>query len=100
MPITTVAVDLAKDVFELAAADADGKIIERRRLSRKMFERYFVGLQSVHVIMEACGTAHHWARSLTHMKHRVSLLPPHYVRAYVRRDKTDRADAMKPFVEP
>jgi transposase len=93
MPISTVAVDLAKDVFELAAADETGKIIERRRLTRKMLERYFVGLHGIHVIMEACGTAHHWARRFIDMKHRVSLLPPHYVRAYVRRDKTDRADA-------
>ena len=100
MPIATVAIDLAKDVFELAAADETGKIVERRRLTRRTLEPYFGGLQSIHIIMEACGTSHYWARRFGSMKHRVSLLPPHYVRAYVRRDKTDRADAMKPFVEP
>jgi transposase len=93
MPIAIVAIDLAKDVFELAAADETGKIVERRRLTRKMLERYFADLQGIHVVMEACGTAHYWARRFGNTKNRVSLLPPHYVRAYVRRDKTDRADA-------
>jgi transposase len=93
MPIAIVAIDLAKDIFELAAADETGKVVERRRLNRRTLENYIGGLQSVQIIMEACGTAHHWARRFADMKHRVSLLPPHYVRAYVRRDKTDRADA-------
>jgi transposase len=94
MPIATVAIDLAKDVFELAAADETGKIIERRRLTRCALERYLEGLQEVHIVMEACGTAHYWARRLGTMKLRVSLLPPHYVRPYVRRNKTDGADAL------
>ena len=93
MPIATVAIDLAKDVFELAAADETGKIIERRRLTRHMLERYFDGLQGIHVIMEACGTAHYWGRRFGATGLRVSLLPPHYVRPYVRRNKTDSADA-------
>jgi transposase len=59
MPIAIVAIDLAKDVFELAAADETGKIVERRRLTRKMLERYFADLQGIHVVMEACGTAHY-----------------------------------------
>jgi hypothetical protein len=71
MPITKVAVDLAKDVFELAAADEDGKIIERRRLTRRMLERYFVGPQSIHVIMGACGTANDWARKPWKLKERI-----------------------------
>ena len=93
MPIATLAIDLAKDVFEIAAADETGKIIERRRLTRCMLERYFDGVHGVHVIMEACATAHYWARRFSAMKLRVSLLPPHYVRPYVRRNKTDTADA-------
>jgi len=80
MPIAIVAIDLAKDIFELAAADETGKVIERRRLNRRTLENYFGGLQSVQIVMEACGTAHHWARRFADMNHRVSLPPPHYVR--------------------
>jgi transposase len=93
MPIATIAVDLAKTVFELAAADDNGKIVERRRLSRAQFERYFDNRECVQVVMEACGSAHYWGRRFQAQGMRVSLLPPHYVRAYVRRNKTDSADA-------
>jgi transposase len=93
MSIATIAVDLAKTVFELAAADASGRIVERRRLSRSQFDRYFENRKRVHVVMEACGSAHYWARRFEARGMRVSLLPPHYVRAYVRRNKTDSADA-------
>ena len=93
MPVRTVAVDLAKNVFELAAADERGNVTERRRLSRLQLERYFQNRSEIHVVMEACGTAHHWGRLLTSRGIRVSLLPAHYVKAYVRRNKTDSADA-------
>lgn len=93
MPIVTIAVDLAKTVFELAAADGAGKIVERRRLNRAQFERYFENRECAHVVMEACGSAHYWGRRFEAQGMRVSLLPPHYVRAYVRRNKTDSADA-------
>lgn len=93
MPIATIAVDLAKTVFELAAADDSGKIVERRRLSRAQFERYFENRERAHVVMEAWGSAHYWGRRFQEQGMRVSLLPPHYVRAYVRRNKTDSADA-------
>lgn len=93
MSIVTIAVDLAKTVFELAAADGHGKIVERRRLSRAQFERYFENRECVHVVMEACGSAHYWGRRFEAQGMRVSLLPPRYVRAYVRRNKTDSADA-------
>lgn len=93
MHIATVAIDLAKSVFELAAADETGRVVERRRLSRSQFERYFDNRVVARVVMEACGTAHYWARRLMERGIQVSLLPPHYVRAYVRRNKTDRADA-------
>ena len=93
MPIATVAIDLAKTVFELAAADENGKIVDRRRLSRTQLERYFQNCGRVRVVMEACGTSHHWARVFAKQDLRVSLLPPHYVRAYVRRNMTDSADA-------
>ena len=93
MPIATIAIDLAKTVFELAAADEKGKVVERHRLSRTQLVRYFRNVDSVHVVMEACSSAHYWGRMFTQRGMRVSLLPPHYVRAYVRRNKTDSADA-------
>jgi transposase len=93
MTSTTVAIDLAKTVFEIALADADGKVIERKRLSRTQMHRYFDNREVGRVIMEACGTAHYWGRWFEERGIAVTLLPPLYVRAYVRRNKTDRADA-------
>ena len=93
MPIATIAIDLAKSVFEVAAADENGRIVERRRLTRGQLVRYFQNHRDVHIVMEACGTAHYWARQFAQHDMRVSLLPPHYVRAYVRRNKPDSADA-------
>jgi len=93
MNATTVAVDLAKNVFELAVADARWKIVERVRLTRSQFERWFDNRAVELVVMEACGSAHHWARTLRARGVEVRLLPAQYVRAYVKRNKTDRADA-------
>lgn len=93
MNSTTVAVDLAKNVFELAVADADWRVTERHRLTRARFARFFGNLPPCRVVMEACGSAHHWARKIAAAGHRVELLPPQYVRAYVRRNKSDRAGA-------
>jgi transposase len=93
MHSTTVAVDLAKSVFELAIADAEGKITERLRLNRSRFSAFFVQRPSCRVLMEACGSAHYWARCIARHGHSVELLPAQYVRRYVRRSKTDRADA-------
>ena len=75
MHIATVAIDLAKSVFELAAADETGRVVERRRLSRSQFERYFDNRVVARVVMEACGTAHYWARRLIQRGIEVSLLP-------------------------
>src|SRR3989475_49711 len=93
MNATTVAVDLAKNVFELARADARWKIVERARLTRVQFERWFDNRKVDRVVMEACGSAHHWARTLRARGIEVRLLPAQYVRAYVKRNKTDAADA-------
>jgi transposase len=90
---TTVAVDLAKSVFQLAVADAHWKILETHRLTRSQFERWFVNREVGLVVMEACGSAHHWARWLNTLGIEVKLLPAAYVRAYVKRNKTDAADA-------
>jgi transposase len=93
MDATTVAVDLAKSVFQLAVADRHWKVQERARLTRRQFERWFVNRSVSLVVMEACGSAHHWARYLQNLGIEVRLLPPKYVRAYVKRNKTDAADA-------
>jgi transposase len=88
-----VGVDLAKSVFQLAIADCHWRVLERQRLSRTQFERWFVNRAVGLVVMEACGSAHHWARWLTGLGIEVRLLPAPYVRAYVKRNKTDAADA-------
>jgi len=89
----TVAIDLAKDVFELAFGNADFRIVERKRLSRAAFAGCLSNRAPLDVVMEACGSAHHWARVFVRVGHRVRLLPAQYARAYVHRNKTDRADA-------
>jgi transposase len=93
MTVTTVAIDLAKDVFELAFADAQRRIVERKRLSRSAFSRCLSNRSPLRVVMEACGSAHHWARVFQGQGHTVRLLPARDVRPYVRGNKTDRADA-------
>jgi transposase len=94
MNATTVAVDLAKNVFELAVADEHWKVLERARLTRGRFQRWFGNRQVRLVVMEACATAHYWARTLAARGIEVRLLPAKYVRAYVKRNKTDAADAL------
>jgi len=93
MHATTVAVDLAKDVFELAFADAEHRIVQRRRLSRRAFAQALGNTEPLRVVMEACSSAHYWARRFTAQGHVVRLLPARDVRPYVRRNKTDRTDA-------
>jgi len=94
MDATTVAVDLAKDVFEVAEANAHHRVIQRRRLSRRQFERYLAQCpRDTEIVMEACGTAQYWARQCQARQLRPVLLPVQYVRAYVRRNKSDRTDA-------
>jgi len=94
MDATTVAVDLAKDIFEVAVANRAGRVVERKRLTRRRFEGFLGSLSAgTAVVMEACGTAHYWGRRCQTRGLRVQLLPPQYVRPYVRRNKTDRTDA-------
>ena len=88
-----VGVDRSKNVFELAVADGEWRVIERARLSRSQFERWFANRAVGLVVMEACGSAHHWGRWLAGIGIAVKLLPARYVRAYVKRNKTDAADA-------
>ncbi|CAN5866726.1 IS110-like element ISYen1 family transposase [soil metagenome] len=92
MSTVTIAVDLAKNVFEIAVAGRAGTIRERKRLSRPQFEQFWGTRASCRVVMEACATSHFWARYLAARGFEVTLLPPHYVKPYRRRSKTDRAD--------
>jgi transposase len=92
MSTVTIAVDLAKNVFELAVAGRAGSIHERKRLSRPQFERFWVDREPCRVVMEACASAHFWGRFLIARGFDVILLPPGFVRPYRRRNKTDRAD--------
>ena len=93
MNITTVGLDLAKNVFQVHGVNADGVVIVRRRLRRAQVGTYFASLQPCLVGMEACGTSHFWARELIALGHEVKLIPPSYVKPYVRRGKNDATDA-------
>lgn len=93
MDPTTIAVDLAKDIFEVAEANQAHRVVERRRLTRAQFERYLRTVKpGTEVVMEACGTAHYWGRVCRQAHLQPILLPVQYVRAYVRRNKSDRTD--------
>lgn len=94
MNATTVAVDTAKLVFEVAEADGLGRVVKRLRLSRPEFQEYVVTREKARFVMEACGGAHHWGRLMQRQGHEVRLLPVPYVCAYRRRNKTDRADCL------
>jgi len=94
MHTTQASVDLAKSVFQVAISTTPGRVDQHHRLSRTRFERFFAEREEMEVLMEACGTAHHWGRELEAMGHRVRLLPPSDVARYRDGNKTDRADAI------
>lgn len=91
--VSIVGVDLAKQVFQVHGATADGRVLFRKKLSRSQFPRFMAGLRPCVVAMEACGTAHYWGREFASMGHDVRLIPPVYVKAFVKRQKNDVADA-------
>ena len=93
MQPTTVAVDVAKSVFQVAISRKPGRVDEEHRLSRGRFLPFFATQPTATVLLEACGSAHHWGRALEQLGHTVRLLPLHETRRYVRRTKTDRTDA-------
>ena len=90
---STVGLDIAKWVFQAHGADASGRAVLRRKLQRPEVLAFFKGLSPCLVGIEACGTAHHWAREVAALGHEVRLLPAGYVKPYVKRGKTDAADA-------
>jgi transposase len=89
---TTIAVDLSKNVFEIAV-ERKGRICQRKRLNRRQLVEFFSQCEGATVVMEACGTSHHWGRMLKRLGHDVRLLPPQHVKPYVLGNKTDRRDA-------
>lgn len=93
MHITTIGLDLAKHWFQIHGVNAAGKVVARRRLRRTEVVAFFRKQEPCLVGMEACATAHHWARELIALGHEVKLMPPAYVKAYVKRNKNDAADA-------
>src|SRR5688572_6931371 len=92
MSTVTIAVDLAQNVFERAITGRAGKIRQRKRLSRAQLEQFWGTQAPCRVVMEACASSHYWGRYLRARGFAVTLLPPHYVSPYRRRNKTDRAD--------
>ena len=93
MQITTIGLDIAKNVFQVHGIDAVEKVVVRKQLRRSQVMKFFTALPPCLVGMEACATAHHWAREPTRLGHEVRLMPAKDVKAYVKRNKNDAADA-------
>lgn len=92
MKIRTIAVDLVKNVFEIGVSERAGHVKKTHRLSRSKFLKFFVNQEPSRVVMEDCGSSHYWAREIRQLGHEVRLISPQYVKPYVLRNKTDRAD--------
>lgn len=91
--VSTIGLDIAKNVFHAHGADAGGKPLFSRKISRTKLLEFFAKQPSCLVALEACGGAHHWARELTRLGHQVKLIPPAYVKPFVKRNKNDAVDA-------
>jgi transposase len=93
MQITTIGLDIAKSVFQLHGIDGEGQVVLRQKVRRDKLLEMFGSIEPCLVGIEACATAHHWAREIAALGHEVRLMPPTYVKAYVKRNKNDAADA-------
>ena len=93
MQVTTIGLDLAKNIFQVHGVDAEGATVIRKRLGRASLLSFFSNLLPCVVGIEACATAHYWARELYALGHEVRLMPPAYVKPYIKRGKNDAADA-------
>jgi transposase len=91
--VTTIGLDIAKSVFQIHGVDAAGNVIVRRQLKRRYVLPFFQKLPPCLVGIEACASSHHWSRELQALGHTVRLMPPAYVKPYVKRHKNDAADA-------
>ena len=93
MKLTTIGIDLAKSVFQVHGADEKGKAVLKKQLKRAQMLPFFANLTTCRIGMEACGSAHYWARKLQAFGHTVQLIAPQYVKPFVKRNKNDAADA-------
>jgi transposase len=93
MQVTTIGLDIAKNLFQVHGVDEHGRVILSKRLARAKVLAVFANLPRCLIGLEACGGAHYWARQLTRLGHEVRLMPPHYVKPYVKTNKHDAADA-------
>ncbi|SOE50381.1 Transposase [Burkholderia sp. OK233] len=93
MKATTIGIDLAKNVFQIHGVDEHGKVVLKRQLKREQVAMFFANLPPALIGMEACGSAHYWARKLQGMGHTVRLMAPQFVKPYVKTNKNDVADA-------
>ena len=91
--VSTIGLDIAKSVFQVHGVDVDGTVVIRKRVSRAKVLEFFSTLPSCLVGIEACPSAHHWSRELQALGHTVRLMPPSYVKAYLKRSKNDANDA-------
>src|SRR5476649_1286476 len=91
--ITTIGLDIAKSVFQVHGVDAGGQVVIRRQLKRRHVLTFFQKLSPCLAGIEACASAHHWSRELQELGHTVRLMPPAYVKAYLKRSKNDGNDA-------
>jgi transposase len=91
--VTTIGLDIAKSVFQAHGVDAAGQVVVRRQLKRRYVLAFFLKLPPCLIGIEACASSHHWSRELQALGHKVRLMPPAYVRPYVKRQKNDTADA-------
>jgi len=89
----TIGLDIAKSVFQVHGVDAEGNVIIRRQLKRRYVLAFFQKLPPCLADIEACASSHHWSRELQPLGHRLRLMPPAYVKPYVKRQKNDAADA-------
>src|SRR6516225_3513393 len=93
MQVITIGLDIAKNVFQVHGIDANEKVVVRKQLRRSQVLAFFAALAPCLIWMEACATAHYWARELTKLGHKVRLMPAKDVKAYLKRNKNDAADA-------
>jgi transposase len=91
--VSTIGLDIAKSVFQVHGVDVEGAVIIRKRVSRAKVLEFFAALPCCLVGIEACPSAHHWSRALQSLGHKVRLMPPSYVKAYLKRSKNDANDA-------
>ena len=93
MEVSTIGLDIAKNVFQVHGVDAAGTVVLRKTLRRRQVLRFFASLAPCLIGLEACAGSHYWARELAALGHEVRLMPPSYVKAYVKRGKSDALDA-------